>query len=317
MPVKVLITGGAGFIGGHSARALLERGHSVFVLDDLSAGKRENVPRGAELHVLDIRSPEAVRLVEALKPDAVLHLAAQTDVRRSMSDAGLDASINVLGTVNLLQACVSAGTKRFCFASSGGAIYGEQDEFPAREDHPRRPASAYGASKLCAEEYLAFYGRAFGLSGLALRYANVYGPGQSPDGEAGVVAIFLQKMLSGGAPIINGDGLQTRDFVYVGDVARINALAVESSFTGALNVGTGRETDLIALSAMLARAANYEARIAHASAKPGEQRRSAIDPSRAFEVLGWRPQVALEQGIAETAAWFAIQLEVSPASSQR
>jgi UDP-glucose 4-epimerase len=304
LAMRVLITGGAGFIGGHSARALLSRGHSVEVVDDLSGGRRENVPKDVQLHVLDVRSPETMALVERLKPDAILHLAAQMDVRRSMADPTFDASVNVLGIVNLLQAAVNAGTSRFCFASSGGAVYGEQDEFPARESHSRRPASAYGTSKLCGEEYLALYGRAYDLSGLALRYANVYGPAQNPHGEAGVVAIFLQKMLSGGAPVINGDGLQTRDYVYVEDVARINALAVESRFAGALNVGTARETELVALSKMLAEAAGYSPPIAHGPAKAGEQRRSAIDPSAAFEALGWRPQVSLEQGVAETAAWF-------------
>ncbi|MFN2547202.1 MAG: NAD-dependent epimerase/dehydratase family protein [Myxococcales bacterium] len=293
--MHVVVTGGAGFIGGHSVRELRRRGHKVTVIDDLSHGKRENVD--TPLHVLDVRSPEARDLVRSEKPDAILHLAAQMDVRKSMSDPLFDASVNVLGTVNMLD----TGVRRFVFSSSGGAVYGEQDYFPAREDHPRRPASAYGASKLCGEEYLALYQRAFGLSALALRYANVYGPGQDPFGEAGVVAIFLEKMLSGAEPIINGDGKQTRDYVHVHDVARINALAIESDVTGAVNVGTARETSVNDLAEKLGLKKPFR----HGPAKPGEQRRSAIDPSAAGKLLGWQPQVALEEGLRATAQWFA------------
>src|SRR5260221_2717040 len=232
--MHVLVTGGAGFIGAHAARALLARGHRVTVVDDLSHGKREGVPDGAVLHVVDVRSPEVAALLRQLAPDAILHLAAQMDVRRSMADPLFDASVNVLGTVNMLEAARVAGVKRFVFASSGGAVYGEQDYLPAREDHPRRPASAYGASKLCGEEYLAYYQRAYGLRALAMRYANVYGPGQDPHGEAGVVAIFCEKLLAGAEAIINGDGGQTRDYVFVEDVARINCAAIESTLSGAL-----------------------------------------------------------------------------------
>jgi UDP-glucose 4-epimerase len=213
-----------------------------------------------------------------------------------MADPLFDASVNVLGTVNMLD----TGVRRFVFASSGGAVYGEQEYFPAREDHPRRPASAYGASKLCGEEYLAFYQRAFGVSTLALRYANVYGPGQDPFGEAGVVAIFLEKLLSGAEPVINGDGEQTRDYVHVSDVARINALAIESAVIGALNVGTARETTVNELAEKL----GVKKPFRHGPAKPGEQRRSAIDPSAASGALRWRPEIALEEGLQATAEWF-------------
>ena len=291
--MHVLVSGGAGFIGGHSVRELLKRGHRVSVVDDLSHGQRSVVPEGVPLHVLDVRSPEVQKLE---KPDAVLHLAAQMDVRKSMADPLFDASVNVLGTVNLL----SLQPKRFVFASSGGAVYGEQDYFPAREDHPRRPASAYGASKLCGEEYLALYERAFGLSALALRYANVYGPGQDPHGEAGVVAIFLEKLIQGQEPVINGDGEQTRDYVHVEDVARINALAIESSVTGALNVGTARETSVNELAEKLGVPKPFR----HGPAKPGEQRRSSIDPAAASKALSWQPRVPLEEGLRATAEWF-------------
>src|SRR5207253_7490419 len=206
--MHVLVTGGAGFIGAHSCRVLLEAGHRATALDDLSHGKRDAVPAGADLVVLDVRSPQLGAVVQRLRPAEVLHLAAQMDVRRSVAEPTLDGSINVLGTVNMLAAARRAGVTRFVFASSGGAVYGEQQVFPAREDHPRRPASPYGVSKLCGEEYLELAGRE-GLSTMSLRYANVYGPGQDPMGEAGVVAIFLHKMLRGDAPVINGDGEQT------------------------------------------------------------------------------------------------------------
>jgi UDP-glucose 4-epimerase len=305
--MHVFVTGGAGFIGAHSGRALLAGGHRVTAVDDLSHGKRAAVPQGAVLHVLDIRSPDLPALFERERPDAVLHLAAQMDVRKSVADPLFDASVNVLGTVNVLESARRAGVKRVVFASSGGAVYGEQETFPAREDHPRRPASPYGVSKLCGEEYLAYAGRAFGLSTLALRYANVYGPGQDPHGEAGVVAIFLEKMLGGGAPVINGDGLQTRDYVHVADVARINALALLAQVGGALNVGTARETTVVDLAAALARHAGYAGQIQHGAGKAGEQRRSVVDPAAAAAALGWKPEIGLQRGLEDTAAWFSGQ----------
>jgi UDP-glucose 4-epimerase len=302
--MHVLITGGAGFIGAHSVRELLSRGHRVTVIDDLSHGKRDALPAEAALHVLDVRGGELAPILKELRPDAVLHLAAQMDVRRSMADPVFDASVNVVGTVSALHAAAEAGAKRFVFASSGGAVYGEQEVFPAREDHPRRPSSAYGVSKLCGEEYLAFFARASGIRGLALRYANVYGPGQDPLGEAGVVAIFLDKLLSGAEPVINGDGEQTRDYVHVTDVARINALALESAAQGALNVGTARETSVLELSRLLARLTGFTRAFRHGPAKPGEQRRSVIDPAAALAMLAWQPRITLEEGLSDTANWF-------------
>jgi UDP-glucose 4-epimerase len=303
--MHVIITGGAGFIGAHSARELLSQGHRVTVVDDLSHGKREAVPEGAVLHVLDVRSPQLPGLFAQLRAGAVLHLAAQMDVRKSVADPLFDGSVNVLGTINVLESARRAGIHRVVFASSGGAIYGEQESFPARENHPRRPASPYGTSKLCGEEYLAHYERACGLSTLALRYSNVYGPGQDPHGEAGVVAIFLEKMLSGGDPVINGDGLQTRDYVHVADVARVNQLAIEASIQGALNIGTAIEITVVELASRLAREAGYTRPFRHGPAKPGEQRRSCLDPAAARESLGWMPRIGLDEGVASTARWFA------------
>ncbi|MGE5049361.1 MAG: NAD-dependent epimerase/dehydratase family protein [Deltaproteobacteria bacterium] len=305
--MHVLVTGGAGFIGAHTVRALLAGGHQVTVVDDLSHGTRASLAAGAALHVVDVRSPDLPPLLERERPEAVLHLAAQMDVRRSVADPLFDASVNVLGTVNVIEAARRARVRRIVFASSGGAIYGEQESFPAREDHPRRPASPYGVSKLCGEEYLAHAARASGLSTLALRYANVYGPGQDPHGEAGVVAIFLEKMLGGATPVIHGDGMQTRDYVHVEDVARINLLALQSDVLGALNVGTGRETTVVDLAAALARHAGFGGRVQHGPAKAGEQRRSVVDPGAARAALGWTPQIGLEQGLRDTAAWFSEQ----------
>ena len=302
--MRVLITGGAGFIGAHSARALLEAGHEVHVIDDLSRGRREALPPEARLEVLDVRSPELEARLSRMRPEAVLHLAAQMDVRKSVADPAGDASVNVLGTVNALEAARRSGARRFVLASSGGAIYGEQERFPADESHPRRPSSPYGVSKLCAEEYLALARRVHGLSALSLRYANVYGPGQDSRGEAGVVAIFLGKLLRGEAPVINGDGLQTRDYLHVADVARANLLALESRADGALNIGTGRECDVVTLGRLLAEASGATVGFSHGPAAPGEQRRSAIDPAAARLTLGWEPRIRLEEGLRATARAF-------------
>jgi UDP-glucose 4-epimerase len=303
--MRIFITGGAGFIGAHSARLLLSRGHEVHAVDDLSHGKREAVPDGATLHVLDVRSPALVELAGQLKPDAILHLAAQMDVRKSVGDPSEDASINILGAINTLEAARRGGARRFVFASSGGAVYGEQEQFPCVESEPRRPASPYGVSKLCSEEYLLLWTRLYGLSTLSLRYANVYGPGQDPLGEAGVVAIFCGKLLKGEAPNINGDGLQTRDYVYVEDVALANALALESQVPGALNVGTGIETNVVQIAGGIARALGLSQEPRFGPPARGEQRRSVVDPAAIGSKLGWRPTVQLAEGLARTARWFA------------
>jgi UDP-glucose 4-epimerase len=302
--VKVLVSGGAGFIGSHVADVFLAAGHEVWALDDLSTGRRDNVGPGVRLVVADIRSPEAARLVEAERFDVLCHLAAQMDVRRSVTDPRFDAEVNVGGLLNLLEAARRAGVRKVVFSSTGGAVYGEQDVFPAPESHPTRPVSPYGVSKAAGELYLGYYRVQYGLASVALRYANVYGPRQNPHGEAGVVAIFSERLLAGEPCTIFGTGRQTRDFVFGHDVARANLLAAERDVQGPINIGTGVETDVNRLHALLARAAGSTAPARYGEAKPGEQLRSSVDPRRAAELLGWKPTVGLEEGLRTTVGWF-------------
>jgi len=302
--VKVLVSGGAGFIGSHVADAFVEAGHEVWALDDLSSGRRENLRPAVRLVVADIRSPDAARLLERERFEVLCHLAAQMDVRRSVADPGFDAEVNVLGFLNLLEAARRSGVRKVIFSSTGGAIYGEQDVFPAPETHPTRPVSPYGVSKASGELYLGYYRAQHGLASVALRYANVYGPRQNPHGEAGVVAIFCERLLRGETCAIYGSGRQTRDFVFGPDVARANLLAAQRDVEGPINIGTGVETDVNRLYALIARAVGTDRPPRHGEAKPGEQARSSVDPSRAAEVLGWRPTVALEEGLSRTVAWF-------------
>jgi UDP-glucose 4-epimerase len=296
----VLVTGGAGFVGSHVVDALLARGDEVVVVDSLVGGKRENVPAAAELRVLDIREPLDDLFVEA-RPEAVIHLAAQADVRTSVERPVEDAGVNVVGTVRVLDAAHRYGGVQVVFSSTGGAIYGECDE-PASESSVLRPVSPYGVSKLAAEEYLRAYNRLYGSRHVALRYGNVYGPRQDPHGEAGVVAIFLGALVRGEAPQIFGDGSQTRDYVYVGDVARATLASVghEGSI---LNVGTGRETSVLELYELCRRVAGSELEAAHAAARPGEIARSVLDPSRAATELAFSAFVELEDGLQATLDW--------------
>jgi len=305
--VKVLVTGGAGFIGSHVCDEFLRGGHDVIALDDLSGGKRENLDPRVRLAVHDIRSREASELIKSEKPDVLCHLAAQMDVRRSVDDPSFDADVNIRGMLNLLEAARVSGVKKVIFSSTGGAIYGEQDVFPAPESHPTRPISPYGVSKASGELYLGYYRAQYGLPYVALRYANVYGPRQNPHGEAGVVAIFSQRLVAGRSCTIFGDGKQTRDFVYGPDVARANYLAFEKDFVGAINIGTGVETDVNALYGHLAKAAGVSQPAEHAPGKPGEQRRSCIDNTLARQVLGWQPRVGLEEGLRHTVEYFRQQ----------
>jgi UDP-glucose 4-epimerase len=298
--VAVLITGGAGFIGSHVAEALVARGEDVVVLDDLSSGKRENLPDGVELVEGDVREPQD-ELFAGVKPTHCYHLAAQIDVRVSVARPDHDAQINVLGTVNLLQASLEHGTQ-VVFSSTGGAIYGECDG-PATEDAPRLPISPYGTSKLAAEEYLATYNRLYGTRHVALRYGNVYGPRQDPHGEAGVVSIFFSTLLANEAPKVFGDGAQTRDYVYVGDVARAT-LAAAGRDGGVYNVGTGRETSVVELLDLCQRIAATRFDATFMPARPGEIQRSVLDPSRAVDELGWRAEHSLEDGLRETYEFF-------------
>jgi UDP-glucose 4-epimerase len=301
--VKVLVTGGAGFIGSHVVDRCLEGGHSAVVVDDLSSGRREHVNAAARLHVTDIRSPALLDVFRAEAPDAVIHLAAQAAVSRSVADPRLDAEVNVMGSINILEGCRQFGVRRVVYVSTGGAGYGDTDVVPTPEDHPTRPISPYGVSKVAAELYLACWEALHGLSGVVLRLANIYGPRQNPHGEAGVVAIFTERLLRGEPCIINGDGLQTRDYVYVGDVAEAARLALErSDVSGPVNVGTGVETSVVTLFERLRAAAGGGRDAQHAPARPGEQRRSLLDPSRARRVLGWTPRVTLDEGLRRTVA---------------
>ncbi len=301
-----LVTGGAGFIGSTLATALIEAGWKVAVLDDLSRGRREQVPAGAELYVCDIATPHLRDVMTTVRPEVVFHHAAQIDVRRSVNEPLLDTGINVVGTVNVLQSCVDAEVRRVVFASSGGAIYGDTEAIPTPEGHAAEPASHYGAAKQCGEVYGGVYNRLYGLEFTALRYANVYGPRQDPHGEAGVVAIFAQRLLAGTAAVINGDGLQTRDYVFVDDVVRANLLAAEGP-VGAYNIATGVETDVLTVYGLLAAAAGSVGPPEHGPAKPGEQLRSCLDNRQAAEMLGWEPVTQLGDGLRRTIDWFRAQ----------
>jgi UDP-glucose 4-epimerase len=301
---KILVTGGAGFIGSTVADRFVGAGWDVAVLDDLSSGKRENVPGQARFYPCDVRSAAAVEAVLAERPDVLCHHAAQIDVRRSMTDPRHDVDVNVGGLVNLLSAAARAGVKHVLFASSGGAAYGDTDRIPTPEDEPAHPVSVYGASKVASELFLGVWRAAHGITFTALRYGNVYGPRQDPHGEAGVVAIFAGRLLAGEPCTINGDGGQTRDYVYVADVARANLLAAERRHDGPLNVGTGVETDVNRLYQVLADAAGVRVAASHGPGKPGEQRRSCLDASAAARALGWRPEVGIEDGLRRTLEWF-------------
>jgi len=303
---RILITGGAGFIGSTIADVFLQAGWDVAVLDDLSSGKRENVPAAARFYPVDVRSAAAHEVVAKERPNVICHEAAQIDVRRSMADPRFDADVNVGGLLNLMQAAVEArSVEHVLFASSGGATYGDTEVIPTPEGHAQRPLSHYGAAKAAGELYLGVYRANFGIPVAALRYSNVYGPRQDPHGEAGVVAIFCGRLLEGKPCTVYGDGKQTRDYVFAGDVARANLLAAERRFDGPLNVGTGVETDVVALYGHLARAAGASRPPEHAAARLGEQRRSCIDPTAAAGAIGWRPEVPLADGLARTFEWFA------------
>ena len=298
--MRAIVTGGAGFIGSHVADALAARGDEVHVLDDLSKGKRENVGPGVELHIADIRDPDAV--FDAVRPEAVVHFAAQADVRVSVERPEVDASVNVLGTVRILEAARRHRAK-IVFASSGGAGYGECDG-PAPETAPMEPLAPYGTSKLAGEEYLSTYNRLYGSGHVTLRLGNVYGPRQEPHGEAGVVAIFMGLLREGGTPRIYGDGRQTRDYVFVGDVVDAT-LAALGHDGGIFNVATGVETSVLELYAAIRAASGVDREPEHAEARLGELQRSVLDVSLAARELGWRPAHSLAEGLAETWAWIA------------
>jgi UDP-glucose 4-epimerase len=301
--VKIVVTGGAGFIASHIVDAYINEGHEVHIIDDFSTGQEKNLNHRATVHSLDIAEPETARLIQQIKPDILNHHAAQMDVRRSVADPTFDARVNILGFINLLEAAKDVGVRKVIFSSSGGAVYGDREPIPANEEHPTMPLSPYGVSKLTGELYLGYYHLNFGLPFVALRYANVYGPRQNSQGEAGVVAIFISQLLAEKSPIINGDGKQSRDYVFVGDVVRANIAALDASYVGPVNIGTGRETDVVTICELLRRGLKSKIKAVHGPAKHGEQRRSCLDVSLAGKVLPWRPEVTLESGLKKTIAY--------------
>jgi len=306
--MKVLVTGGAGFIGSHLVDRLVQEGHEVIIVDNLVTGKRRNINKAARFYKFDIQSWRLERVFRNERPNIVMHLAAQMDVRKSVEDPMFDAQVNVLGTLNVLQQAVKHGVRKVVFSSSGGAIYGEQDVFPAPESHPTRPMSPYGLSKLCGEQYLSYFQRASGLQMVSLRYANVYGPRQDPEGEAGVVAIFIQKMLHNEQAVINGNGRQTRDFVYVDDVVEANLAMMGQETQGTYNVGTGLETSVNDLFRILVEHTGTTCKEVHGPAKKGEQARSCIDNSKLRLELAWEPRTGLSEGLKKTVEYFRERL---------
>jgi len=303
--VKVLVTGGAGFIGSHVVDTLLGAGHTVSVVDNLATGNPAWLAgKPVTLHAMDLRSARLADVFHKERPEAVAHLAAQASVGRSVADPGFDASVNLAGGLNLLECCRRVGVQRIIYSASS-AGYGDTEVIPTPEDHPSRPSSPYGVSKAAMEQYIVALGALHGWTAVSLRYANVYGPRQNPSGEAGVVAIFCTRLLDGEPCQINGDGKQTRDYIYVADVAAANLAALERPrLTGGLNIGTGSETTVLDLHKRLCNAVGLDAAFVHAPARPGEQRRSCLDAARAARELGWRPAVSLDEGLALTYGFF-------------
>jgi UDP-glucose 4-epimerase len=302
--MRVLVTGGAGFIGSHVAEAYLRRGDEVVVVDSLAGGRREFVPAGARFYHLDICDPALRGVFASERPQVVNHHAAQASVSLSVREPLRDAEVNLLGTLRIVDLCVAFGVEYLVFASTGGALYGDPPRLPADETTPVRPLSPYGCAKFCAEQYIETYSRLYGLAAACLRYANVYGPRQDPHGEAGVVAIFTRALLDGRAPTIHGDGEQTRDFVYVGDVVRANLLATDRRARGAFNIGTAVATSVNQLYRALARHVQPAPAPVYGPPRPGEVRHVTLAAEAARTHLGWTPEVSLEEGLAATVDWF-------------
>ena len=302
--MKILLTGGAGFIGSHIADLLIEEGHDIAILDDLSNGKVENINPKATFYHLNILDKKLADIFKKERTEVVIHHAAQISVRDSVKNPIHDMEINIKGSLSLLEHCIKHNIKKFIFASTGGALYGEQDYFPADENHPTRPLSPYAIAKLSTEKYLFFYYNTYNLPYISLRYANVYGPRQDPYGEAGVVAIFTQRMLQGNQPVINGDGKQTRDFTYVYDVARANLLALKREVTGEINISTGIETPINQIFDEIKKSTLSSVPELHGPPMPGEQLRSVLSSGKAKRVLGWEPNTSLTEGLKSTVAFF-------------
>ena len=302
--MRCLVTGGAGFIGSHLVDRLIKGGHKVVVVDNLSTGKKENLDQKVKFYKIDICNPKISQIFKKERPEVVFHYAAQIDVRKSVENPIEDAQVNILGSLNLLENCKKYKVKKIIFASTGGAIYGDADIVPTPEDYLEFPLSPYGIAKLTVEKYLNYYYQVFGLPYISLRLANVYGPRQNSKGEAGVIAIFCDKMLLGKQPVINGSGLQTRDFIYVDDVVEANILAMKSRKTGIFNIGTAEETNINTIFRKLKELTGSKCKEIHGQEKLGEQERSCLDYSKAKKELGWKPQYNLEKGLEQTVKWF-------------
>lgn len=302
--MNILVTGGAGFIGSHVVDRFIDAGHKIVVVDNLSHGKKANLNPRAKFYKLDINSKKIRDVIVGEKIELINHHAAQIDLRFSVANPAVDAHDNIIGSINLMQAAVGTRVRKVIFASTGGAMYGFQHIFPTPESHPQNPLSPYAISKLSVEKYLGFYQYVHGIEYVVLRYANVYGPRQDAHGEAGVVAIFTEKMLRGEKTVINGDGKQTRDYVYVGDVAEANMRAIVYPKSDVFNVGVAIETDVNEIWTHVKKLTGYKAKMFHGPAKKGEQIRSVLDYAKIRKAMGWRPMTDLETGLAETVDWF-------------
>lgn len=302
--MKIMVTGGAGFIGSNVVDLFIKEGHRVVVVDNLSSGKRENINPAAVFYKADILDPAIGEIMKNEQPEVISHYAAQISVSYSVKNPIFDMEVNIRGTLNFLENCVRCGVKKFIFASTGGALYGDLEYIPANEEHPIRPLSPYAITKLAVEKYLFYYFKVYDLKYISLRYANVYGPRQDPHGEAGVVAIFTQRMLRNEQPVINGDGEQTRDYIFVSDVARANILALKSDKTGEYNIATGRETTVNEVFRMLKELTKSTVPEVHGKPMKGEPRRSVLSWQKAERDLGFKPVVSLKDGMRETVAFF-------------